>query len=107
MTAPTPPEAADVRTWLGVTESAVPDDVMTEIIEAELTIQTRVCAFPDSGIYPAPLMRALYRRVGREISARQIPLGTSGDAEFGGIRLPGYDAEIARLEASYRIPVVS
>lgn len=107
MTAPTPPEAADVRAWLGITESAVSDDVLTEIIEAELTIQTRVCAFPEDGTYPAPLKRALFRRVGREVSARQIPLGTSGDAEFGVIRLPGYDAEIARLEASYRIPVVS
>lgn len=103
-----PPTAAEVRDWLGVTESAVPDDVMTEIIDAELTIQQRVCAFPADGVtYPTPLRRALYRRVGREVSARQIPLGTSGDAEFGVVRLPGYDAEIARLEASYRIPVVS
>lgn len=104
---PTPPTATEVRAWLGVSVSAVSDDVMDEIIVAEETIQLRVCRFPEDGTYPFPLKRALYRRVGREISARQIPLGTSGDAEFGVVRLPGYDAEIARLEASYRIQAVS
>jgi hypothetical protein len=104
---PTPPTVDEVRSWLGVTVTAVSDDVMTEIIAAEEAIQMRVCRFPEDGSYPFPLRRALYRRVGREISARQIPLGTSGDAEFGVVRLPGYDAEIARLEASYRIQAVS
>lgn len=104
----TPPSPAEVREWLGVSPSAVTDETLSEIIDAELTIQQRVCTFPADGItYPVPLVRALYRRVGREISTRQIPLGASGEAEFGPLRMPSYDGEIARLEASYRIQVVA
>ena len=56
-----------------------------------------------------PLAQALLRRCGREISARQLPLGLSADmaGEYAPVRLPAYDVEIERLEAPYRVIAVA
>lgn len=110
------PTVAEARAWLGVSVTAVSDDDVQEIIDAELVLQARILDVPadpgDDGneaTYPVPLARALLRRVGRQIAARSVPLGFVGGeaSEFSPIALAAYDAEISRLEASYVIPVVS
>lgn len=62
-----------------------------------------------SGLYPAALSRACLRRCQRQIAAKNLPLGVIGQdgAEFGPLTVPSWDAEIRRLEASYRIPVIA
>lgn len=59
--------------------------------------------------YPDALSRACLRRCQRQVAARNVPLGVLGVESdgFGPINLPSWDAEIARLEASYRIPVIA
>lgn len=59
--------------------------------------------------YPDALSRAVLRRCQRQIAAKNLPLGVIGQdgAEFGPLTVPSWDAEIRRLEASYRIPVIA
>jgi hypothetical protein len=100
----TPPTIADVRAWLQVPVSAVTDDQMTLVLEAETVLQARACRVVDGD--QANLTQALYRRVGRTVAARGVPLGLLGaDAEFGPTRLARWDAEIERLEGPDRILV--
>jgi hypothetical protein len=106
-TPPPLPPVADVRAWLQVPVTALSDADLLAVITAEAVIQQRICAFPGDATYPEPLLRALYRRCARHIAARQIPLGVTGEGEYGSVRLSGYDAEVRRLEASYRIPVIA
>lgn len=64
---------------------------------------------PEQGFYPDALARACLRRCQREVAARALPLGILGadSAEYGPITLRAWDAEIVRLEASYRQVVVA
>lgn len=64
---------------------------------------------PTQATYPAALARALLRRCQREVAVRAVPLGALGieGNEYGPTALPRWDAEIVRLEASYRIAVVA
>lgn len=64
---------------------------------------------PAQGVYPDALARAVLRRCQREVAVRSLPLGAIGteQAEYGPVNLPAWDAEIGRLEASYRIPVIA
>jgi hypothetical protein len=111
------PTVDDVRAWLNVSASAVPDDDLSEILVGELTIQTRLLRIPpdpdpetdEEATYPEALARALLRRCQRNVAARSVPLGAFGleGSEFGPVTLPAWDAEISRLEASYLIPVVA
>jgi hypothetical protein len=99
-----------------VSAQGIPDADLAAIREAELDIQARTCEVPDDpdeagqeATYPAALGRALLRRVQRQCAARNIALGfyTDTAAEFGPQRLASYDAEVSRLEASYRLHVVA
>lgn len=64
---------------------------------------------PAQGVYPSALARACLRRCQRQVAARNVPLGVLGVESdgFGPLNLPAWDAEIARLEASYKIPVIA
>jgi hypothetical protein len=107
------PDLAQVRAWVGVPPTAVSDEDLQQILDAEQEIQARTCRLPEDtveapGTYPAALARALLRRCQREVAVKNLPLGAIGvDSEYGPVTLSAWDAEIARLEATYRIPVVA
>ena len=102
-----PPLVDDVRAWLQVPATVVPDPMLQDVMDAELVIQAELCRVPDPTTWPvgtaSDLVQALYRRVGRVLAARAVPLGVLGtDAEYGGVYLGRWDAEVARLEGPTR-----
>jgi hypothetical protein len=106
------PTLEDARAWIGLTTAQVSDEDLTAILDAEQTIQARLCSLPvDSvtAVYPAPLARALLRRVQCHLARKNLPLGMiGGDAtEWSPVSLTSWDAEVQRLESSYLIPVVA
>lgn len=106
------PTLPEVRAWVGVPATSVSDADLQAIIDAESDIQARLCRVPpdvEGAVYPPALARAILRRCQRQVAARNVPLGVLGSetGEFGVVNLPSWDAEVSRLEASYRIPVVS
>ena len=110
------PTAEECRAWAQVSTDAVPDDDLEAIRAAEVAIQALTCELPgdpDEGgqeaTYPPPLARALLRRVQRQCAARNLPLGffTDTAAEFGPQQLSAWDAEVSRLESSFRMHVVA
>lgn len=110
------PTAADCRAWARVSVEAIPDADMDQILDAELAIQSVTCVIPpdpDEGgaeaVYPAPLARALLRRVQRHCALRNLALGYITDvaAEFGPQQISTWDAEVSRLESSWRQHVVA
>lgn len=110
------PTVEDCRDWARVSVEAVTDADLGVIRQSELDIQALTCELPDDpdaggqeATYPPALARALLRRVQRQCAARNIPLGFFTDtvAEFGPQQLSSWDAEVSRLESSYRQHVVS
>lgn len=110
------PTAEECRAWAQVSTSAISDADLEAARLAELDIQAATCEIPqdpDEGgaeaTYPPALARALLRRVQRHPSARGLPLGffTDTAAEFGPQQLASWDAEVSRLEASYRLHVIA
>jgi hypothetical protein len=104
------PTLADARAWLNVPVASLSDADLQQILDAELAIQARLCRVPTEGtVYPDALSRAVLRRCSRQVAARNVPLGVLGaeGSEFGPMQLQSWDAEISRLEASYRIPVIA
>ena len=110
------PDLEQVRAWVQVPATQISDDDLQQILDAELAIQARTCRLPPDpdaegteATYPAALARACLRRCQRQVAARAVPLGMVGaDAsEYGPVNLPSWDAEVGRLEASYRQVVVA
>jgi hypothetical protein len=109
------PTSSEVRSWVQVPATAIPDADLDQILAAELAIQARTCRLPvdpdpvtgGEAEYPAALSRAVLRRCQREIAAKALPLGISDGGEFGPMLLRSWDAEISRLEASYRQVVIA
>jgi hypothetical protein len=108
------PDLDQVRAWVKVSAAQISDEDLQQILDAEAGIQARTCRLPEDtpeapGTYPAALARALLRRCQREVAVRNLPLGAIGveGSEYGPVTLPSWDAEISRLEATYRIPVVA
>ncbi|MDR1999459.1 MAG: hypothetical protein LBQ06_05905 [Frankiaceae bacterium] len=111
------PDLGEVRAWIDVPRSDLPDDQLELILDAEVMVQSRFCTIPPGEDLPAPLVQALLRRCARAAAARGLPLGTlpinltgagaeygigaQGIAGGGGI-LPRLDAEIERYEAAWR-----
>ena len=106
------PTIAECRAWGGIA-ATVTDADLQAILDAEYRIQVDTCVMDtdDAGgcVMPEPLARALIRRVQREVAVRNIPLGWASDvaAEFGPLTVPAWDAEVARLESSYRRHVIA
>jgi len=99
-----PPATSDVRAWINVPASLVPDPMLEGVIAAEMEIQAVACTVAAD---PEPLgpahTQALYRRCARHIAARGVPLGMLGaDTEYGPARLARWDAEVERLEGPSR-----
>jgi hypothetical protein len=99
---------AEVRQWIGVPTSALSDDQLQRVYDAELDAQAQVCIIPDDpDAYPAVAVEGLFRRVARVVAARGLPLGMMAtESEYGPARLPSTDAEIARTEATIRSMVL-
>lgn len=100
----TVPNLAEVRSWLGLSTGTISDDQLTRIYDGELSLQAQMCCIPaDPDAYPPEAAEGLFRRVGRAVASRSVPLGMVGvDSEYGASRLPPTDAEIARVEAPIR-----
>ena len=109
-TYPLPP-LEEVRRWLTLPASSLGDEDLTRVLEAEAGLQADMCRVPvdATGEIYAPTQahtQALYRRVGREVAAKGLPLGVMGaDSEYGPSRLSRWDAEIDRLEGPSRVVV--
>jgi hypothetical protein len=103
-----PPPLDDVRAWIRVPATLIPDAQLQQVIDAEALIQARLCRLPEDPAALTPdLVQAIYRRVAREVAARGVPLGMmGGDSEYGTARLSRFDAEIERLEGPNRKVVV-
>jgi hypothetical protein len=103
----TVPTVAELRAWLKVTTAAMSDAELTDVLAAEVELQVMSCRVPDTwptdtAAYPPPLRLALFRRCGRSVAARGVPLGLTGSEEYGPARLPSFDPEIERLERRLR-----
>lgn len=109
------PTLQEVRDWTALTQAAISDDLLDGVRLSELEVQARTCwlGTPDqvadpNAAYPADLRQALYRRCARQVAARSIPLGlVDSGGEYTPARVPTWDAEITRLEASRRIVAVA
>jgi hypothetical protein len=98
------PGVDELKEYLGA--SSYSDDELGAALAAEKASQKSRCRVPaDSADWPADLAEALKRRVARNLAMRGLPLAVlQGDAELGtpGLRLPGQDPEVRRLEAPWR-----
>jgi hypothetical protein len=109
------PTLADVKAWLGLEPADTADDVvLTESLNAALTQQGQVVAYPVDGFgdaaFTPDLREAIYLRTQRLAARRNSPEGIVGlggtGGDFTAARVPAYDADVAALEAPYRkIPV--
>lgn len=89
-------DLARIRGELDVPIALLPDPALQSILDACTLSQDAACVTTTPG---ADLERALIRRVGREITARSIPLG-SQTTEWG-VTYIGRDRILEQLEAPY------
>lgn len=100
------PDLAAVRSWIGVPATAMNDEQLQAVVDAEIASQGAVCDV-DPAEVAADVSQAFLRRVARHVAARGVPLGLLNvDAEFGTSRLSKWDAEVERLEAPHRTVVL-
>ena len=100
------PTLAELRSWLKMPATILPDPELEVIAAAEQAHQQRLDW--GAGELPADALAAFYRRCARNAAAKNIPLGIlAADAEYGTVRLSRWDAEVERLEAAYVTPVVA
>jgi hypothetical protein len=100
------PTLAELRTWLKVPATILPDAELGIVAAAEQAAQQRLDW--GAGELPADALAAFYRRCARHAAAKNIPLGIiAADAEFGTIRISRWESEVERLEAAYVSPVVA
>lgn len=101
------PTIDEVRVYVGVPATVLPDDDLERIYAAELEVQTRTCRTPvDTTTWPAALAQALLRRIQRQIAGKNLPLGYMDPAgDYGPARIPQYDAMVENLEGTYRVVV--
>ena len=100
------PTLAEIRTWLRVPATILPDAELEIIAAAEQAQQARLDW--GAGELPGDALAAFYRRCARHAAAKNIPLGIlAADAEFGTVRLSRWESEVERLEAPHVSPVVA
>lgn len=100
------PTVDEIRAWLRVAATVLPDEQLAVIAGAEQRQQTQL-AWADVDA-PDDVIAAFYRRCARHAAAKAIPLGILGaDAEYGAVRLSRWESEVERLEAAYVVPVVA
>lgn len=101
------PTLEQIRNWLQVSVSALPDEQLAVIRDGEIADQLRVCRVEDDGesdpAIPAPLIEALYRRCARAVAARGVPLGyIQMEDGYGAQTMMRVDSEVQRLEGPWR-----
>jgi len=104
------PTVAEARAYIGVPATTLPDEDLDRIYNACDEAQKARCHIPtEPDAYPDSLGQALLRRIQREVSAKNLPLGMVGvDAtEYGPQRLPFYDSIVEETERPYRIQVLA
>ena len=95
------PTVDDVARYLKGAAASWSMAELQEELDSETEHQQSKCGVRAA--YPAPLRKALLRRVQRALAMRALPLATmQGDADGGSFLLPGNDPEVRRLEAPYR-----
>lgn len=103
------PTIPEIRAWSQIS-GQVTDPQLQQVLDAEVALQDAVTRWgtvtTPTGPRPAPLTQSLMRRVARELAARDQALGVVQDAEYGGVRLSPWDAEISRLERPYQRQVM-
>lgn len=91
------PTLPELRQRLQLPESVVTDDELTDILASCRDAQDADC---DTTTRTEALDLALIRRVGRDVAARSLPLG-SQDTEYGQAYIPRWDPILQELEAPY------
>jgi hypothetical protein len=109
----TTPTLDDLKAWLGLEASDAADDVvLQQSLDAALTAQASVVRYPvdEFGVevvFDPALTNAVYLRAQRLAARRNSPEGIVGLSGTGGdftaARVPAYDADVAALEAPYRV----
>jgi hypothetical protein len=88
------PDLSDVRAYIRVPATSLPDADLQRMITTAATDQTARCNTdigrdPDTGAVNESLAQAFMRRVQREVAGRNLPLGMVGvdSAEYGPTRI--------------------
>jgi hypothetical protein len=88
------PDIGDVRAYIRVPATSLPDEDLTRMMITAATDQTARCNTdigrdPDTGTVNESLAQAYLRRVQREVAGRNLPLGMVGvdSAEYGPTRI--------------------
>ena len=88
------PDMADVRAYIRVPATSLPDADLTRMMISAATDQTARCNTdlgrdPDTGAVNESLAQAFLRRVQREVAGRNLPLGMVGvdSSEYGPTRI--------------------
>lgn len=105
------PDLSQVRAWLGLDpEDHLDDVVLQESLDAALSQQSRIVAYP-ADLFGSPamtddLVEAIMLRTQRLAARRNSPEGIVGLSGAGGdftaARVPAFDGDIASLEAPHR-----
>jgi hypothetical protein len=107
------PTVAEVRGWIEVSQTEIPDARLGDILDGETVLQDSYC---DTDPYDKALRLALFRRCARAAAARGLPLGTlpvqlTGygipASEYGARLIPRLDAEIERYEGHRRVIAIA
>lgn len=102
------PSTAEIRSWLKVAATVLPDPELEVIAGAEQAAQSHLLSWDTTADLPSDLLASFYRRCARHAAAKAIPLGILGaDAEYGAVRLSKWESEVDRLEAPYYTPVIA
>lgn len=95
------PTVDDVARYLKAAAASWTQYELQDELDSEFEHQQAKCGV--RAVYPRSLRKALLRRVQRALAMRALPLATlQGDADGGGMILPGNDPEVRRLEGPYR-----
>ena len=96
----------ELRTALDLPQQTLDDTELMRIVDACVDVQKAYIRPDFQTYYPPALVQALIRRVGRQVTARGIPLGAQS-TEYGTTYIPSNDPILHALEAPYCMPVVS
>lgn len=96
------PSLAEIRAWIQVPATVLPDDQLTVVAAAEQA--TVGSGYAWQGDLPGNLQAVFMRLCARHVAAKGVSLGLlAADAEYGGARLSRWDAEVVRLGGANRV----
>jgi len=97
------PTVAEIREWIQVPATVLPDAQLSVIAAAEQDAVVAGYVWDELAGLPDALVGVFLRLVARSVAAKGAPLGMIGtDAEYGVARLSRYDSEVYRLGGAYR-----